>query len=163
MIVTSSGFVGNFNRFFDEPEPPPEVMYPRNLFEELKPGLVLDLHEGYGRGFYVYTSEKDDELGERIVSALTSEVESRGGMTSTTEELQPYWGPKLGHDRRCFGKGVFYSGSTTRSSFSQLCQKSTRAFTFETGGLNPVTWRTDLHVWAAKAAIEIWESSVNSE
>ena len=159
MIVTAAGFVGNFNRFFSQSSAPLEVIYPRNLFEELKPGLVLDLHEGYGRGFYTYKAEKEDPMIERVVSALTTAVRELGGVNSTPEELQPYWGPRVGHDRRYFGNGVFYSGSTTRSSFSQYCQQTSCAFTFETGGLNPAKWRTDLHVWAAHAAIRAWESS----
>jgi hypothetical protein len=158
MIVIPSGFVGNFNRFFDQSSAPLEVVYPRNLVDELKPGLVLDLHEGYGRGFYTYKAEREDPTIERVVSALTTAVRDKGGINSTPEELQPYWGPRVGHDRRYFGNGVFYSGSTTRSSFSQYCQHTSCAFTFETGGLNPPNWRTDLHVWAAKAAISAWEA-----
>jgi hypothetical protein len=162
MIVTSSGFVGNFNRFFDRDLPPVEVVCPRNLFDELKPGLVLDLHEGYGRGFYTYKPERDDPTIEFVVAALTNAIAEQGGINSTPEELQPYWGPSVGHDRRYFGKGVFYSGSTTRSSFTQYCQKSSCALTFETGGLNPVYWRTDLHVWAAKAAVRAWARLMTS-
>jgi hypothetical protein len=159
MIVTASGFVGNFNRFFDVKDAPAEIQYPRNLVDELKPGLILDLHEGYGRGFYVYKPESADPSIDRIASALTAAVQDYGGQTSTPEELQPFWGPKLGHDRSYFGNGTFYAGSSIRSGFSQYCQTLGPAFTFETGAFNPISWRTDLHVWAAVAAIKSWESS----
>ena len=158
MIVKASGFVGNFNRFFDVEDAPPEVIYPRALVAEIKPGLVLDLHEGYGRGFYLYKPESSNPLTEQIVNALTTAVKEQGGQTSTPAELQPYWGPSLGSDRTYFGKGVFYSGSSTRSDFSNYClSEKVLAFTFETGGLNPVKWRADMQCWAAVAAITRWE------
>lgn len=160
MIATEDGFIGNYNRFFDQKDPPPEVSYARDLVDELKPGLVLDLHEGYGRGFYVYKPKaSQNELDEDIVSAMGRAVHAHGGQTATPEELQPYWGDQLGSDRQFFGNGVFYSGTSTLSSFGDYCQQFTHAFTLETGGLNPVSWRADLHVWASLAAINVWEKS----
>ncbi len=164
MIVTPSGFVGNFNRFFDVEDAPPEVKYTRGVVNEVMPSLVLDLHEGYGQGFYVYKPESAGALTECIVSALVSAVEDRGGHTLTPAELQPYWGPSLGSDRTFFGSGVFLSGSTTKSDFARYCLgKSAIALTFETGGLGPVEWRTDLQVWAACAAVRQWENTIDTE
>lgn len=160
MIVTSAGFVGNFNRFFDLDDAPPEVRYPRALVDEIQPGLVLDLHEGYGQGFYLYKPESSNPLTECIIHALTSAVEDRGGHLLSPTELQPYWGPSLGSDRTFFGRGTFLSGHTTKSDFVQYClSKSAIAFTFETGGLCPVEWRADLQFWAAMAAIQEWEGA----
>ena len=89
MIVKPNGFVGNMNRFFDLDDAPPEVRLPRTLIEEVGPGLVLDLHEGYGRGFYVYKSPREDRLSNRIVSRMGPAVEAHGGMVGTPEELHP--------------------------------------------------------------------------
>ena len=36
----------------------------------------------------------------------------------------------------------------------------TTAFTLETGGLNPVNWRADLHTWASMAAVAEWEKQI---
>ena len=117
MITTEDGFVGNYNRFFDQESPPPEVEYARALANELKPGLVLDLHEGYGRGFYVYKPENSqDDLNDEILTAMGNAVHDNGGQTATPEELKPYWGEKLGHDREFFGNGVFSAGVSTLSS-----------------------------------------------
>jgi hypothetical protein len=158
MVVKPSGLVGNFNRFFDAEDAPTEVQLPRALVNEVNPGLVLDCHEGYGQGFYLYQPEAMDRLTEEIVDAIVSEVEDQGGHTLTPEELQPYWGPSLGRDRTYFGRGVFHSGSSTRSDFVKFCSsKSAISLTFETGGLGPVRWRTDMHVWAALSAVRCWE------
>ncbi len=162
MIVTGDGFVGNLNRFFDSADPPVEVGLLRDFVDRVQPGLVLDLHEGYGRGLYFYVAENRPPLVDKIARAMVDAVRARGGPTATREELVPYWGP-IAAGRDMVGEGMFLSGPTTASSFGSYWQnKGVPAFTLETGGLSPTHWRADLHEWAARAAIETFATAVAS-
>ncbi|HBY96057.1 MAG: M14 family zinc carboxypeptidase [Ardenticatenaceae bacterium] len=158
MIVSAEGFVGNMNRFFDQDDPPLEVAVLRDFVEDQRPGLVLDLHEGYGRGFYVYVPQQRDELTARIARSMGQAVTAHGGQTATPEELLPYWGEQLAVGRVFQGDGMFTFGAESGQSFGGTTQKHSIAFTQETGGLNPVHWRADLHEWAARAAIAAFEA-----
>ena len=160
MIVTVDGYVRNMNRFFDQDEAPVEVAVIRNFVKGHQPGLVLDLHEGYGRGFYVYVPEHQDELTARIAQSMARAVVAHGGQTATPEELFPYWGEELAIGREFQGDGMFSFGEVSRQSFSGTTQEKAISFTQETGGLNPLHWRADLHEWAARAAIATFEVSM---
>lgn len=159
LVVSSDGYVGNFNRLFDSPSPPKEIEYIRRLVDELQPGLVLDLHEGYGSSFYVFqgTSVKDLEL--RISTAMTMAVQARGACIATPEELEPYWGERSRTEREYLGNGAFNPGNYETSSFRGYQKAETISFTLETGALNPLEWRADMHVWAACAAVNAYEEN----
>jgi hypothetical protein len=111
----------------------------------------MDCHEGHGQGFYLYKPEVTDRLTEDVVDALISEIEGQGGHTLTPEEFQPHLAHRL--DETELPLRLEHSIGLCEI----LQQQAAISLTFETGGLSPVKWRTDLHVWAALSAIRYWE------
>jgi len=110
MKVTPDGFVGNMNRFFGEKEQPEEVAILQKFTETVRPALVLDLHEGYGRGFYIYVSEDRTPFMDQIADSMVAAVKAHGGATATVEELTPYWGP-IAEGRTMVSDGLLYVGA----------------------------------------------------
>ena len=159
MNVTPEGFVGNMNRFFGEKWQPEEVAILQHFTDTVHPGLVLDLHEGYGRGFYIYVNEERTPIMDEIADSMVAAVKAHGGATGTIEELTPYWG-SISEGRTMVRDGLLYAGPSVASSFGTYWEKKgVPAFTQETGGLNPLSWRTDLQEWSARAAVDTFTKS----
>lgn len=54
--ISRTGIVADNNRRFGSDNENPEVRVCRELCDEAKPGLVLDLHEGFSNTYYFFTS-----------------------------------------------------------------------------------------------------------
>ena len=83
VLVTPTGLPGNLNRFFGAADAPTEVRAVQRLVDGLRPGLVLDLHEGQGADFYVFAGSRLDGPGRTIVEAMTDAVRQDGHEITT--------------------------------------------------------------------------------
>lgn len=70
-VVSTKGEWLHLNRFFGRPDAPPEVEAVETILTTVNPGLVCDLHEGFGSGFWMPTRKPSDKESERVVVEMT--------------------------------------------------------------------------------------------
>ncbi len=159
MYVSENGAVGNLNRFFNRDDAPIEVTCFRDLLDRVKPGLILDLHEGFGSKFYLIVPSSDDPLQDRIARAMTKSIRDRGFELSTFDELAPFWGPRLTAGFHDLGDGI-YSGEHMIGAMSLggYGRRYGPTVTTEAGMEAPVEQRINLIEWSVMAAINTYEA-----
>lgn len=159
VYVSQNGAVGNLNRFFDRADAPTEVACVRELVDRVQPGLLLDLHEGFGSRFYLIVPLSSDPLQDRIARAMSATVRSLGVALSTFDELAPLWGPRLAATFHDLGDGI-YSGDhmNLAVSLGSYGRRYGATVTTEAGMEAPVEQRVHLITSAAKAAIAVYEA-----
>ena len=87
-FVVSPRVTADLNRQFTYAYPPIEVACVRDLINTVKPGLSLDLHEGRGGEFFLFTSPYEPgDHRERIALATLEAVAERGYELYSLEEL----------------------------------------------------------------------------
>lgn len=159
LFVSRNGAVGNLNRFFNRDDGPIEVACIRDLVDQVKPGLLLDLHEGFGDKFYLIVPLSEDPLQDRVARAMTTAVRDRDFELSTFGELAPRWGPKLTAAFRDLGDGI-YSGEhmTSAISLGSYGRRYGATATVEAGMEAPIEQRVNFIEWATRAGIRAYEA-----
>lgn len=71
-LINRNGEWRHLNRMFGEKDAPPEVAAVDRLMQAVKPGLILDLHEGNGNGFWLPIPKppENSELSFRMAQAF---------------------------------------------------------------------------------------------
>jgi hypothetical protein len=159
LFVSHNGAVGNLNRFFNRDDAPVEVSSVRDLLNRVKPGLTLDLHEGFGEKFYLIVPLSDDPFQDRIARAMAGAVRDHGFALSSFDELAPDWGPKLAPAFHDLGDGIF-SGEhmTSAISLGSYGRQFGPTVTTEAGMDASIEQRVDLIVWSVLAAVDAYEA-----
>lgn len=158
--IAEDGFTAHFNRYFDRPTAPMEVETMRRLIETLRPGLTIDLHEGFSDKFYVFCRDQREERA--LGQAMTMAVLGKGGDLATTADLAPTWGPETTRGITEFAPGLFSHlerDNTELATFSGFAGQFGPSLTTEPGMAAPVSLRTERIVAGTLGAIRAWEES----
>ena len=130
----------------------------RRLMAETRPGLVLDLHEYDGDGFWMsarHQHSPDDEAYEQLIAAAVSDLMAAlGTPLHDTSEMGE-------HFEEAESKGVVWLSPGKRGEGMNLADFAAaeygQAFTLETGMRQRFGRRVELHKKAAQTAVRAWE------
>ena len=125
---------------------------------EKNPGLVLDLHEYDGDGFWMsarHQRSEDDEASEqRIAAAVSDSMTALGTPLHDTSEMGE-------HFKEAESNGVVWLSPGKRGEGMNLADFAAaeygQAFTLETGMRQRFGRRVELHKKAAQTAVRAWE------
>jgi hypothetical protein len=151
------GFSAHFNRFFDRDDAPIEVSAVRDLVDRVRPGLTIDLHEGFSTGYYLFIHSTGNQELIDLSKVMIDAVRDSGGRIATREELEPVWGPRTAAGILTLGDGMFTLGppsSNARSSFAGYCEEFGYAITTEPGMEAEVPDRVRMIDVGARAVID---------
>jgi hypothetical protein len=154
--VGVSGYAAQFNRFFDRDDAPIEVTVPRSLATELRPGLTIDLHEGFSNRYYVFATT---EASRDLCTAMIAGVRAVGGPIASFGDLAPSWGESVSNITD-LGDGVFLlaePGTTSAATFAGFCAQYGPSLTTEPGMEASVAQRVDWIVAGVQETIRRWE------
>lgn len=164
IFIDSAGRVGNFNRFFASDNPPPEVAYVRKFLREAAPKWCLDLHEGFGASYFVFSDVRKSEIGTKAARAMVQAVTDRQFPIMTREELAGY----LGVDSTVFGQivpGAYYADNPQYTVPDAFCPYASAqgalCFTTEMGMENSLAVRIEMTEASARACIEVLRNMNN--
>ena len=155
VVVTEDGAVENLNRLFDHPAPLLEVRIIRDLIDQVRPGLALDLHEGFGNKFYLIVGElAPDSLEERIAFGLRASVRAAGYAGMRLDEMAAQMPPRYLAQMQDLGGGIInFATAASETTFSGYCHKYGPAFTVEVGYENDLASRVAIHLAAVRGAV----------
>lgn len=153
--ITPDGKAAHFNRLFDSDPAPVEVASVRAFMDRVKPGLTLDLHEGFGSKFYLFVPGADSRHLQ-IAQAMMRAVREVGMELSTYDELLPLWGAHA-REITLAADGIFIHAPSS-VSFSGYAARFGPAVTTEPGMSAPVSVRIRAIEAAATAAIRVFET-----
>jgi hypothetical protein len=161
--VTKDGVLKNFNRLFGIPSAPQEIRCVQELMDQVKPGLSLDLHEGFGGGFYLIVPPfHGDRLAENIAAFMVNEAKDKGYRIYGLSELKKKF-PDGGVNMRDIGEGVLeeeVSKSDMQETFMAYARsKYGLGFGVEAGRQATLERRGLLHFYAAQTAVRTFESA----
>ncbi|MCO5227703.1 MAG: hypothetical protein M9934_05390 [Thermomicrobiales bacterium] len=131
-----NGYFAQLNRFFDRDDGPIEVTALREFVDRIKPGLSLDLHEGFSSNFYLFTHAASSAETLTLAETMIDAVRQIGGTIATRDQLEPVWGPKTSAGIISQGQGIFTMGppgSDPHASFSGYCDQFGVSLTTESG------------------------------
>jgi predicted deacylase len=161
LYVTEAGTLTNLNRMFDHSHAPVEVACVRQLLDEVRPGLTLDLHEGFGSKFYQFVPTVTDFTVQELAKAIAGAVLRRGHAVSDLEELRPlFMTPEELALAEYAGDGIFVTSLSLPGEGLALSHYALRhgpSLTTETGLHNALANRVQLQMWAAQAALDRFE------
>lgn len=160
--VSANGFASNLNRFFDRDDAPAEVSGVRALADELRPGLTLDLHEGFSSDFYLFVGPDSPAETRELARAMVSGAQVAGFRTASWDDLAPTWGPDVSRRIQQLEDGIYGLGATDggpRATFSAYCEAYGPALVTESGMAGPLARRVAMIRAGATAAIRAWESN----
>ena len=163
-IVTEAGEVGNLNRFFDSVAPPPEIAALRQLLEKERPGLTLDLHEGFSSGFYLFLPPNPSKLALEMAQVMTRKVAEQYELALATA-LLPIWGKAAGKWIRELAPGIFTifhradEAEGDRVSFGGVASTYGASLTTEPGMDANLGDRIDMLVRGCEAAMRSFSVS----
>jgi len=155
--VTPEGGVGNFNRLFSFEDPPVEVAAIRDLVRELRPELVIDLHESQGSRFSIFAHPELRPGTTEVYFGATGAVYAAGHPIERVEDIVPIIGAAHAAKFTDEGGGVFtglneFPGQGWQ--FSHLCAElGAVTVVNETGRWQPLATRVEQQVLAARGAI----------
>jgi predicted deacylase len=89
---TDDDFVGHYNRFFGHPDAPAGVAAVRAFIDELRPGLTIDLHEGWNtRSYWFVPDANAPHAAEaaQLEAQVCAALDANGLAMSTLSELVP--------------------------------------------------------------------------
>jgi hypothetical protein len=167
--VSVEGVLGNFSGFFGYRHAPVEVQVAQTLTDEVQPGLILDLHEGWDDKFYWYVPGEDAPhagAARHIEQGVQAVFAARGLLTSTWSELLPTMTEDL--IRRIIplseGRLAWQTPTPTDAQyglgFTAYAQRYGPAFQIEVGRWNPLAQRLDYHWAAIEGAVRAFETLV---
>ena len=160
--ITAEGELKNLNRLFGVPSAPADIKAVQAVIDRVRPGLSLDLHEGFGTGFYMIIPPIDgNEPAERIAHGIINEMKRHSVGLLNLKQLAPHF-PDGGVNMYDIGDGILVE-DVVRSDMqeTQLAYTTARygpGFGLEVGRSAPLQQRAQYHVWAALAAVEVFET-----
>ena len=160
-FVTSQGAIADLNRHFTFAYPPLEVACVRDLVDRVKPGLILDIHEGQGSKFYLWTSPYEEGADRgKIAEAILGAVVEQGGELYRLEELAKRLGPEMAERLKEPVPGLIVGpvhNVQQGASFEAYCQRYGDAFSFEPGRWKPLAERVEEELAGALAGVSEFE------
>lgn len=163
-IATASGVVADMNRQFTFAYPATEVACIRTLAARIKPALVLDLHEGQGNKFYLFTGSRsfsETDPGVEIARAiLAGAIERSGGELLRLAELLPRLDPLMTAQFAEPIPGLIVgAGNYVQQGFGfqSYCQRYGPSFSFEPGRWKSLSIRVEEEIGGALRGIEVFE------
>ena len=159
-FVTPQRVMADLNRQFTFAYPPVEVACVRALVDRLKPGLILDLHEGAGSHFYVFGNVDRERGGDvEIGSAILETVLQRGGELYRLDQLvsvYPQVAGRLTEPVPGLMVGTIEDPGQG-ASFGSYCERYGPCFTLESGMYKPLVDRVQQIVEGSLAAVSRFE------
>lgn len=155
--VTPEGGVGNFNRLFSFDDAPVEVAVIGDLVRELRPELVIDLHESQGSKFSIFAHPELRPGATEVYFGATGAVFAAGHPIERVEDIVPIIGAAHAAKFTDEGGGVFtglneFPGQGWQ--FTHLCAElGAVTVVNETGRWQPLATRVEQQVLAARGAI----------
>ncbi len=155
--VTPEGGVGNFNRLFSLSEPPVEVAVIADLVRELRPELVLDLHESQGSKFSIFAHPELKPGTTEVYYGATGAVFAAGHPIERLEDIVPIIGAAHAAKFTDEGGGVLtglneFPGQGWQ--FTHLCAElGAVTVVNETGRWQPLATRVEQQVLSARGAV----------
>lgn len=168
-VLSAQGEWLHLNRFFGRDDAPPEVAAVEKLVLEIEPGLICDLHEGNGQGFWmpIPRPEQDADLVLDMTRAYFDYIDSRGFPVTDYEDWQktdrigapdPDWmlpEPTL--------PGMFWLNQDLRAEGHNLMSFASPfglGYGTEAPMIRPLEMRVDGITEGMRAAIAVWEEGV---
>ncbi|MCZ7571254.1 MAG: hypothetical protein M5U01_22125 [Ardenticatenaceae bacterium] len=161
-FVTHHGVVADLNRQFTFAYPPVEIQCVRDLVDRVRPGLVLDLHEGQGSKYYLWTTDymRGDE-NAAIAQAIIGAVVARGSILYSLKELGSRIDPQKARELQEPIPGLIVGPASNPvrqgASFMNYCRRYAPAFSFETGRWKSLKERVEEQLAGAYAGIAEFE------
>lgn len=155
--VTAEGGVGNFNRLFSLAVQPPEVKLLADLVRELRPELVIDMHESQGSRYSIFAHPGMSPRTAQIYFGATGAVFAAGHELETVANILPIIGADHAAKFTDQGGGVFtglneFPGQGWQ--FTHLCAElGATTVTNESGRWQPLATRVEQQVLSARGAV----------
>lgn len=168
--VNAEGKFLHLNRMFGEESSPPEVAAVEALMAEIQPGLICDLHEGNGDGFWL-PLVKPESNAERVfgmAQAFFDYIQQQGYPITDYEnwlatdhtphtKTHPEW---MRPEERL--PGLFWMDTLARGEGHNLSTYASLqgiAFGTESPMGKSLSMRVDALTYGTRAAIKVWEKS----
>jgi hypothetical protein len=166
-FIAGDGGLFSYNRFFGHVDAPPEVRAVQELIDSVRPGLALDLHEGWDNGFYWFVPEDgwpDPTMAAAVEGAIIEALTAADLRTSTLTELLPTM-PQEHLDRfepQGHGRLVWRWPSPAESpwgvAYQPYCLEYGVAYQTEIGRWSPTRRRLEYQLLATCAAVNAFEA-----
>lgn len=164
-VATRDGLLLSLSQFFGTAEAPPEVACLDSFLQEVRPGLVFDCHEDFGRHFYLPARrhERDSELANRIIFAMYDAALQSGyppadydAFIARQRGYRPYWPHYFQPSDR---PGLLWVDGSKRGYYA-LADYALRfgiSCPIETGSEGSLAARVECQVSAVKAGVAQFE------
>lgn len=162
--VTPEGGVGNYNRLFSLDNQPIEVAALAELVRDLRPELVIDLHESQGSKFSIFAHPDLHPGATEVFFGATGAVYAAGHEIEQLSDLVSIIGADHAAKFVDHGGGVLtglneFPGQGWQ--FTHLCSElGAVTVTTETGRWQPLSTRVEQQVLAARGAIFAYLNAV---
>ncbi len=156
--ITAAGIVADMNRRFGGSDEPNEVKFLRQLCDEVKPPVVLDLHEGQGSSYYFFVPDYNTNQNiAHYTNIMRDAVISHGRPITTLEDVANRLGNHIREEFTEPVPGVLVDAGLSAkqggTGFSSYAGKYGAAITIECGRWAPLADRVNIHLWAAEAML----------
>lgn len=162
--ITAKGIVADMNRRFGTQEEPNEVKFLRQLCDEIKPPVVLDLHEGQGSSYYFFVPDYNKNPAIAHYTRLMRDaIIAHGKPITTLDDVAKRLGNHMLEQFVEPVPGVLVDAGLSAkqggSGFSSYAGKYGASITIECGRWAPLEDRVNIHLWAAEAMLNDMSSS----
>jgi len=155
ICITADGVVGNLNRFFRSERPPVSVRWLKHVVDRVRPGWVVDLHEGFLDRSYLYVSQSEDSEYRAGWHALIEPAITPGGLgVSRCRDLARFLTKDVAESLVEIEPGVI-AWDGVRDTFAAYCSDRAHAYVVETGMDNPLEIRTNHQAAAVKSLVDL--------
>lgn len=160
--IRGHGVVADMNRGFGGSEEPAEVALLRQMVDELRPGLVIDLHEGQGTTFYAFVGAASPHPETQAYASLALDAMAFDGARPVSlADLERSFGPRIRQELSEPVPGLMVgrvqNTALEGTSFGNYCDRYCPSITTETGRWAPLELRVRRQLAAAKAIIAAYE------
>jgi len=156
--ITQTGLVQDMNRRFGREDEPNEVRFLRQLCDEVKPPVVLDLHEGQGSSYYFFVPDyNNNKTIAHYTDVMIRAVIDHGKQITTLRDVANRLGNYILDQYTEPVPGVLVDATLFANKggtgFSSYAGKYGAAITIECGRWAPLEDRVNIHLWAAEAML----------
>jgi hypothetical protein len=165
-VMSPEGQQLSLSQFFGRADAPAEVACIDAFLQEVRPGLIFDCHEDFGREAYfpARRHDRDPTNGERIVRAMRTALVDAGYPLADFDQFvagarmyRPYWKP---YHQPSGLSGLFWTDGVRRGIGFNLADYALRfgfSMPIETGAEASLADRTDCHLRAVMAGVAAFE------
>lgn len=162
--IRGKGIVADMNRGFGGGEEPSEVALLRELVDDVRPGLVLDLHEGQGATYYVFVGADSPHANTvPYARAALAAMGADGHPPVTLDDLERSFGPRiregLTEPEPGMMVGRVQNPALEGTSFGNYCDRYCPSITTETGRWAPLADRVRWQLAGARAVLDAYKAA----